>query len=85
MDSFLPVRSYAFVVQFNSPLYDIFSVAISKLQDSGFIEAKRKIYWDSANECTTDNTETGTYPDKALSYTKDANLGVALESNGSLL
>ncbi|XP_065062806.1 glutamate receptor-like isoform X2 [Rhopilema esculentum] len=58
VDSFLPVRSYAFVVQFNSPLYDIFSVAISRLQDSGFIEAKRKIYWDSANECTTDNTET---------------------------
>ena len=57
VNSLLPVRSYAFVVPFNSPLYDVFSFEITKLQDSGYIEERRKHYWDDANQCkqTTDS------------------------------
>ena len=59
MNSFLPVRSYAFVVQFNSPLYDTFSVAISKLQESGYIEARRRFYWDESAACKAQVDQTG--------------------------
>ena len=51
MSGIIPPKGFAFPVRINSPLDEPISIAISNLIESGYVEERRKYYWETLSQC----------------------------------
>ena len=51
VDATIKESGFGMPVRLNSPYAGAISHAISKIQESGFIAARRKYYWETVNDC----------------------------------